>query len=210
MLDPSVSLDRKSTLDHAEKSEKKESKKADKELETIFDEYMSDKVSREKSTEKQSRKFSQMSFQSRLDHETDFMAAKINGQIREDADQAKDRTDSTSVLDMSLSRSNHSGVQEPQSKSSDEKDASEAVEKLQTIIADMDAKRLSESDFLVSVEGKNGIKVNIAMVRTRQQTEIFVSSDSEQALDLISNQANRIERALKVSNELKVTLSVVS
>lgn len=210
MLDPSVSLDRKSTLDHAEKSEKKESKKVDKELEHIFDEFVSQKLAREKSADKKSREFSQINLQARADHDSDLFAAKINGHFREEAELAKDRTDSTSDLDVNISRRTHTEVEEAHAEPADEKDASEAVEKLRTIISDMDAKRLSESDLLVSVEGQNGVKVNVAMVKTRQHTEIFVTSDSPQALDLISNQANRIERALKVSNQLKISLSVLS
>ena len=212
MLETSLSLDKKGTLEQTERHEKKEQKRVDRELEMIFDEFVSEKIARQKSNESKQAQARQISQLSRFEHKDDLAAAKVLGQFQEEAKTAKDRHDT--AVDNGVTQSGISGLQQASvgTHESDESvpDQGEAVEKLKAVIAEMTSRQLSEGEMLVTIEGEHGVKVSVAMVKSGQHTDIFISSDSQKALEIIANQANAIENQLEMGSQQQISLSIVS
>lgn len=210
MKSGSVSFEKNSQVESIERSSDKAHKKSDKDMELIFDDFLSKKMSRENQAEMLRKEKLFESTQNRAKHALTMEQEKHLGLHRQDEKTYKDKTDSDSALSSSIGVGDQSsgkdmaGVQELS-----DIHAQDVVSKLEGMIQQMVSNDLSDSNMIVRVSGGGAASIDVALNRSQGQTEVFISSQSTQALELVSNQINLLEQHMQQQGNQNVRVTVV-
>ena len=209
MKSGSVSFDKNSQVDSIERSSDKADKKSDKDMELIFDDFLSKKMNREEQAEMLRKEKLFETSQNRAKHALTLEHEKQFGLYRQDEKSYKDKTDSDSQLSPSV----QVGYQTSSQSMTDVQGSPEAqdlVSKLEGMIQQMVSDNLSDSNMIVRVSGGGAATIDVALNRSQGQTEVLISSQSTQVLELISNQLNQLEQHMHQHGNQNVRVTVVS
>lgn len=204
MRSGSVSNEGKSgQIDNLE-SDDKADKKIDKDMELIFDDYLSKKMNREKQAEAQRKESIHNALSHNIGHKSVREQERIHGLHRDEQQEGKDVNDTRSEAVVG-------GVSNAQGESAavEIDDSTAVIEKLEGIINHMVSHNLSESNMQVRISGANEASVDLALSRSKGQVDVFISSQSKQALTLVSNQLGTLEEHMRQQGHRNVHISVI-
>lgn len=208
MKSGSVTFDKTSQVDSIERSSDKVEKKSDKDMEYIFDDFLSKKISREEQAEMLRKEKLHESAESRVKQALFNEYEKISGSDRQEEKVYKDKTDSDSDSDGRLSVAGMTNSFN-QNVESDLHNSEQVVSKLEGLISKMTENGLSESNMIVRISGGGEVSIDVALTRSRGQTEVYISSQSKHALEMVSNQVGALERHIQQQGHRNMLVTIV-